>query len=179
MKKITKKRISVVFGTILSNFVMLFRILRFNNIRYNVLSYVHRKARIITYSGKIRIGKSHICDNTEIMADGGTIVISDKCFINRNCTVCSHSFIVIGEGTTIGPNVCIYDHDHDVKIRGNYICSDVIIGSRVWIGANSTILKGVKIGDNSIVAAGSVVTNDVLPNTIVAGVPAKTIRVLD
>ncbi|GAB04398.1 putative acetyltransferase [Gordonia amarae NBRC 15530] len=55
----------------------------------------------------------------------------------------------------------------------------MVIGPRVWVGANSTIVPGVRIGEGAIVAAGSVVTKDVAPNTIVGGVPAKPIREID
>jgi len=55
----------------------------------------------------------------------------------------------------------------------------IVLGKKVWVGSNSTILQGVTIGDNSIIAAGSVVTKDVPANTIVGGVPARILRNLD
>ena len=75
--------------------------------------------------------------------------------------------ITIGKGVTIGPNVVIYDHDHDMVNRGNLVCKSISIGDNTWIGAGSTILKGVSIGDNSVIAAGTIVTKDVPNNTLV------------
>ena len=83
--------------------------------------------------------------------------------------------IEIGSGTTIGPNVCIYDHDHNIK-QGEDITAPGRIENDVWIGAGCIILKGVTIGKNSVIAAGAVVTTDVPSFSIVGGVPEKLIR---
>ena len=79
-------------------------------------------------------------------------------------------------GTTISFNVCIISGGHKVNSRtfeGEHL--PIIIGDYVWVGVNATILKGVKIGDGAVVAAGAVVVEDVPPYTIVGGVPAKII----
>lgn len=92
---------------------------------------------------------------------GGILNIAQNVYINRNAMIVCRGGIEIGSGTTIGPNVMIYDHDHDMKNRGKQIVSPVRIGENVWIGAGSIILKGVKIGDNCVIAAGAVVSKDV------------------
>jgi len=88
----------------------------------------------------------------------------------------------IGNKTVIAPGVRIIDHDHDTnpKKRHENIFpgKEIIIGENVWIGYDSTILKGVNIGDGAIVAAGSIVTKDVKSNTLVGGTPAKKIKEL-
>lgn len=93
--------------------------------------------------------------------NGGVLNIAQNVYINRNSMVVCRGSIEIGSGTTIGPNVMIYDHDHDMKNRGKMIVSSVVIGENTWIGAGSIILKGVTIGDNCVIAAGAVVSKDV------------------
>ncbi|TCO76458.1 acyltransferase [Marinisporobacter balticus] len=103
-----------------------------------------------------------------------------KGYINSNSVIACSKNICICDGATIARGVYIYDGDHH-KIqddKGNTLnpSKPIFIGENVWIGTNSVILKGVDIGKGSIVAAGSVVTKNVPPNTIVAGVPAKIIK---
>lgn len=88
--------------------------------------------------------------------------------------------VTIGKNVRIAPYTIILDSDfHDIKDHfAEGKTSSVTIKDNVWIATRSTILKGVTIGENSVVAAGSVVTRDVPPNTIVGGVPAKVIKVL-
>lgn len=92
--------------------------------------------------------------------------IGDYVGINRNTCIIAHERIHIGDNVIIAPNVCIYDHDHGIKDRDNYITKPIIINSGTWIGANTVILKGVTIGSNCIIGAGSIVTQDIPDNTI-------------
>lgn len=87
---------------------------------------------------------------------------------------CSQS-ITIGDNTFIGFDVEIRDTDHH-NLIGSPKREPIFIGNHVWIGSKAIILKGVTIGDNAVIAAGSVVTNDVPPNCLVGGNPAKVIR---
>lgn len=84
----------------------------------------------------------------------------------------------MGDGCQIGHNVVFATLNHDIapERRANTYPAPIVLGKNVWIGSNSTILQGVTIGDNAIVAAGAVVTKDVPANTIVGGVPAKIIK---
>lgn len=107
-------------------------------------------------------------------AVNGKIVLEDNVFINRNCMLVAMDQIVLKKGTTVGPGVFIYDHDHDGM--GGYVTAPVIVGERAWIGAGSIILKGVTVGDNAVIAAGSVVTKDVPAHAVVGGVPAKALK---
>ncbi len=128
---------------------------------------VSKKACLRTFGNSIiKIGKKvGIKQNVEILADNANIIIGDGCFINSNCMIVSHEKIEIGNKTTIGPNCCIYDHDHDGK--GGYVSKPIIIGENVWIGAGCIILKGIKIGDNTIIGAGSIITKNIPDNSIV------------
>lgn len=120
------------------------------------------------FEGEIIINKGvTIRDNCKLSAKkGGHIIISKECFINYNCIIAARDKILIEEEVTIGPFVCIYDHDHDIHNVGEYKTSPVIIKKGAWIGANVVILRGVTIGKNAVVAAGSVVSKDVPDNTI-------------
>ena len=86
--------------------------------------------------------------------------------------------IVIGDDVFIAPKVNLITLNHVMNPfeRSSTIAKPIKIGNRVWIGIAATIMPGVTVGDNSIIAAGTVVTKDVPPNCIVAGVPAKKIK---
>lgn len=84
--------------------------------------------------------------------------------------------ISIGHDVAIGPDVVIRDSDNHSLNGQTRVTAPVTIADHVWIGQRAMILKGVTIGTDAVVAAGSVVTKDVPPNTLVAGVPARVIR---
>lgn len=99
-------------------------------------------------------------------------------FFNSNIKIRCHERIEIGEDVAISHDVTIMDSDaHEGLWEGYEKTKPIKIGNHVWIGTRVTILKGVTIGDNAIIAAGSVVTKNVPNNTIVAGVPAKVIKI--
>lgn len=125
----------------------------------------------MTRGGEVKMGKVLVNDNAFVCASGGIIVIEDNVSINRNVVIVAKESIIIGEGSSVGPNSCIYDHNHKIDKNGfkkdEFSSSPVTIGSNVWIAANCTILKGTKIGDNSIIGAGCVVSGVVPSNTLV------------
>ena len=100
-------------------------------------------------------------------------------FINHSFTAMSIGGIWLGDRVQIGPHVTIVTDNHDFADRGVLRCKPVRIGDGVWIGANVTILPGVTMGENAVLAAGAVVTKDVPANTIVGGNPAKVIRMIE
>ena len=108
---------------------------------------------------------------------GGYLEIGTNSRIN-GCHISASEKIIIGKNVRIGQYVLIMDNDfhqaNDHFAEGKK--SPIIIEDDVWIAAKATILKGVNIGKGSVVAAGAVVTKDVPPYTLVAGVPAKPIR---
>ncbi|MCQ2078761.1 MAG: sugar O-acetyltransferase [archaeon] len=116
---------------------------------------------------------------TPFYTDWGMFIsIGRNTFINGNCTMLDQGGINIGEDVLIGPGVSIITAGHplDPSERRNGFNRPVVIEDNVWIGANSTILPGVTIGRNSVVAACSVVTRDVPPDTLVMGHPARVQR---
>ncbi|MBO4965554.1 MAG: sugar O-acetyltransferase [Muribaculaceae bacterium] len=109
---------------------------------------------------------------------GMNITVGKATFINMGCKFQDWGGITIGSNCLIGHNctICTVNHNPEPESRVNMSCQPVVIGDRVWIGANVTILPGVRIGFGAIVGAGSVVTKDVEPLTIVAGNPARVIK---
>lgn len=109
---------------------------------------------------------------------GRNIHIGENVFINACCHFQDHGGVYIGDGCQIGHNVVFATLNHGIapQDRQNTYPAPIVLGRNVWVGSNSTILQGVTIGDNSIIAAGAVVTRDVPGNTIAGGVPAKAIR---
>lgn len=110
---------------------------------------------------------------------GNQVKIGKNVSIMYNSLFMSAGGITIEDGALIAANCSIISNNHDFKIRQILTCKPVVIGKNVWIGANSIILPGVTVGENAIVAAGSVVTKDVAANTLVGGVPAKFIKNID
>ena len=122
---------------------------------------------------------------------GININVGYGCFINYNCTFLDVSPITLEDGVWIGANVTLATPSHpflpEERLPQEYpdgfhdleYSKPIIIKKNCWICSSATILGGVTIGENSIVAAGAVVTKDVPPNSIVAGVPARVIREID
>ena len=111
---------------------------------------------------------------------GRHITIGKNVFINFDCIFLALGGITIEDDVLIGPKVSLITESHslDPQQRNGLIVKPIHIKKNAWIGANATILAGVTIGENSVVAAGAVVSKDVTDNTIVAGIPAKVIKTI-
>lgn len=109
---------------------------------------------------------------------GKNITLGKRIFINSGCKFQDQGGVTIGDDCLIGHSVMIATLNHDLSPsrRADMHPAPVVIGSNVWIGSNATILPGVTIGDNAVVAAASVVTKDVPANAIVVGSPARVVR---
>lgn len=109
---------------------------------------------------------------------GKSISIGTNVFINFDCTFLALGGITIEDDVLIGPKVSLITESHPLhpQDRKGLTGNSIRIKRNAWIGANTTILPGVTIGENAIVAAGAVVSKDVPDNTIAGGIPAKTIR---
>lgn len=109
---------------------------------------------------------------------GRHISLGKNVFINHACSFLDLGGITIEDDVMIGPRVNISSETHPVEVsrRKTLIPDAVVIKRNAWIGAAATILPGVTIGENSVVAAGALVTKDVPANTVVGGVPAKVIK---
>jgi acetyltransferase-like isoleucine patch superfamily enzyme len=119
---------------------------------------------------------------TKIRCHEGTVRIGDKTVLGQECTISAYQYVSIGEQCIVADRVMLIDFDHNVaeverpiRVQGIYK-RDVRVGNNVWIGYGAQILRGVTVGDNAIIGASAVVTRDVPANAVVAGVPARVIR---
>ena len=112
---------------------------------------------------------------------GKHIKLGKNIFINHACTFLDLGGIRIEDDVQIGPKVNLITENHpvDPSKRKHLDLKPILIKRNAWIGAGATILPGVTVGENSVVAAGAVVNRDVPANTIVGGVPAKILRTID
>lgn len=112
---------------------------------------------------------------------GKNIHVGDNVFINACCHFQDHGGVTLGDGCQIGHNVVFATLNHGLEPadRSTTYPAPIVLGRNVWVGSNATILQGVTIGDNAVVAAGAVVSRDVPANTIVGGVPARIIKGID
>jgi acetyltransferase-like isoleucine patch superfamily enzyme len=137
----------------------------------------------IARRGRVEFGRFvWIGDRTKIRCHEGVVEIGAKTVMGQECTISAYQRVRIGEQCVIADRAMFIDFDHGVveverpiRLQGIYK-RDVVVGSNVWIGYGACILRGVSVGDNSIVGTNSVVTKDVPANSVVAGIPARVIR---
>jgi len=112
---------------------------------------------------------------------GKNLKIGKNVFINFDCTFLTLGGITIEDDVLIGPKVSLITENHPLEPqhRKGLIGKSILIKKNAWIGANSTILPGVTIGENAVVAAGAVVSKDVPDNFVVGGIPAKIIKPIE
>lgn len=112
---------------------------------------------------------------------GKNINVGKNVFINSGCRFQDQGGITIGDGALIGHNAVLatLNHDIDPQKRSTMHPAPITIGKDVWIGANVTVVPGVDIGDGAVIAAGAVVTQNVPPNVIAGGVPAKVLKKIE
>lgn len=139
---------------------------------------VNKKEKIIRrlfgeVGGNLTIEDNFHCDL------GYNIFAGDNIYMGYNCTILDIAKVEIGDNCMMGPNVGIYTSTHSIRPenrnKGGY-ASPIKIKDNVWIGGSCVVLPGVTINNNSVVAAGSIVTKDVPADSIVAGNPAKVIK---
>ncbi len=112
---------------------------------------------------------------------GEEIRVGRNVFINQNCTFYDLGGLDIADDVLIGPNVSLITSGHPLdpsQRRAATIGKPIVIERNVWIAAGATVIGGVRIGENSVVAAGSVVTKDMPPDTLVGGNPARVLRAI-
>lgn len=108
--------------------------------------------------------------------NGAVIRIGNGTYLNRNTEVVAARSVTIGRDCKIARDVIIMDTDQHALPNGDLIAGPVVIEDGVWIGARAIVLKGVTIGHDAVIGAGSVVTRDIPPRAVVAGVPARILR---
>lgn len=108
---------------------------------------------------------------------GRNIRFGKNVFMNINCTFMDRGGITIEDGVLIGPEVKLITLNHDLNPKRRHItvCNPIRICREAWIGAGAMVMPGITVGEGAVVAAGAIVTKDVPPYTVVAGVPARVI----
>jgi acetyltransferase-like isoleucine patch superfamily enzyme len=133
--------------------------------------------------GEIRFGRFvWIGDGTKIRCHEGLVEIGAKSVLGQECTISAYQHVRIGEQCVIADRTMFIDFDHGIveverpiRLQGIYK-RDVEVGNNVWIGYGACILRGVHVGDNSVIGTNAVVTKDVPANAVVGGIPARIIR---
>ena len=114
-------------------------------------------------------------------AGGAEIRVGRNVFVNQNCTFYDLGGLEIGDDVLIGPNVSLITTGHSLepaRRRAVTIGKPIVIGRNVWIATGAIVIGGVTVGENAVIAAGAVVTKDVPANTLVAGNPARVVRLI-
>jgi len=117
-----------------------------------------------------------------VSLEGARLEIGDRTFINYGTSICSTQSIRIGNDCSIGSHCILLDNDfHSLEVERRSVAppsAPIVLGDNVWLGVRVTVLKGVHIGDGAVVGAGSVVTKNIPPRSLAAGVPARVIRTI-
>jgi len=155
--------------------------------------YVDRGARLHASRASITVGAccrimrgAYLCSYVSNAAPGEGIALGPRCWIGINAVLASgRGGLTLGENVLVGPGAICVTGDHDFRradlasLDQEYLGRPIVIGDNVWIGAGAVVLGGVKVGDRAVIAAGAVVTRDVAPGSVVGGVPAKTIVLVE
>ena len=138
--------------------------------------------------GVVRLAGADVPRSTHLLGDtyfsrAANLHTGERCLVNRRCYLDLHASITLRDDVVIGHGTSIITSRHRLgsarRRAGSVEGVQVVIDSGAWVGANATILPGVTVGSGAVVAAGAVVTDDVPPNAVVAGMPARVIRWLD
>jgi len=140
------------------------------------------RALLLRWNGA-KIGKNCFIRGGLLIQENFALILGDHVFINAGCCLDTAASITLEDRVQLGFQVTLITGGHEIGTHesraGNHIARPIRIESGAWIGARAVILPGVTIGAGAVVAAGAVVTRDVPPDTLVAGVPARTLRELD
>lgn len=139
---------------------------------------------ILDPGARLVLGPGCVIDDATTIAvyADGRIDLGQGSFIGHHCTLAARRSIEIGPGTYLAELVSIRDHDHAVGARpssGEMTVDPVTIGADVWIGAKTTVLRGSRIGEGTVVGANAVVRGDLPRRAVCAGIPARVVRMLD
>jgi acetyltransferase-like isoleucine patch superfamily enzyme len=136
--------------------------------------------------GSLELGRwSWLGHHCKLRCHEGVISIGAKSVLGQECTISAYQHVSIGRECVIADRVMLIDFDHGmveverpIRLQGIYK-RDVRVGNNVWIGYGACVLRGVTVGDNAVIGSNAVVTRDVPDNAVVAGVPARVIRMRD
>jgi len=139
----------------------------------------HRLRRLLAPMIFRRVGENFKCWHSVEWSFGYNLTFGDNVVVHRHVLLDDRGGIDIGSNVSISDYANIYSHSHDIYDIDRVYTPKTIIGSGVRVTYHATILAGVTVGENAMIGAGSVVTRDVDPNQIVAGIPAKPVKLKD
>lgn len=157
--------------------------LRYEGITIKGKSIIHKNCDIRCIKGsKLIIIDSHISQGCQIIADNNSTILIENAYIGPYCIIVAEKGIEIKKNSLIAEMVCIRDQNHNYGHTGKTLLEqgnssqNIEIGENVWIGAKATILKGVNIGENTVIAAHALVNKNCESNCVYAGTPAVKIK---
>lgn len=172
MSRLLRNIISVVFSLIRFSILKLTKGSKFSF--KGIQRFSPNTQVLFLNNGQIHLGnKVRVHSGSKIRAVGnGKLIIGDNTAINYNCLFAAMNLIEIGKNVEFGPNVLMYDNDHDFRVKGGlkagkYKTGYINIGDNTWIGANTVILRNTKIGANCVIGAGCVIKGNYPDNSIV------------
>lgn len=156
-------------------FIVYFKKLKFKIINSNLPLNFNLGKGLACIGARLRVRTGVVFN-----VSSGQLNIGDDVFFNNYCSVNCHEQINIGDNVLFGEAVKLYDHDHQFNSmsgvsKREFKTGKITIGNNVWLGSNAIVLKGVSIGDNAVIAAGSVVTKDVPASHVFIGGNIKKI----
>lgn len=172
MKKYIREIICILYSLLKFTFMKLFH---FNKVNFSPIL-------VFSPFTEIDLGKNSYLKLSRLVKarsgvklkvrEGAKVEVGERTSFNHGCMIISHDEITIGNNVQFGPNVLMYDHDHDFRkkkglINLKYKTSPINIGNDVWIGANVVILRGTVIGNNCVVGAGSIIKGTYEDNTMI------------
>jgi len=172
MNKLLRAAYCIPCGVLKMAWTRLFHIRRF---RGPLISLISPYTEItLEQGGELLISKGFkMRDGAKIrVRKGAKCLIGKNCSINSNNMIACRDYIRIGDNVQLSPNVQIYDHDHDYKAAGGisankYKTSPIEIGNNVWVGANTIILRGSKVGNNCVIGSGSIIKGKYPDNSVI------------
>jgi acetyltransferase-like isoleucine patch superfamily enzyme len=153
-------------------------------LRLDGLAFIGPRCRFeVGKDATVELGRwSWVGHGCKIRCHEGTVSIGAKSVLGQECTISAYQHVSIGRECVIADRVMMIDFDHGmvevdrpIRLQGIYK-RDVRVGNNVWIGYGACILRGVAVGDNAVIGTNAVVTRDVPANAVVAGVPARVLR---
>lgn len=172
MIRLRNNIISVIYSLLK---FLLIKICHWKTFKFYIIERFSPKTHIyFMKNGKLTLGK-YVRAHTHvrlIVCNNAILIIDDNVAFNYGCMVTAKNFIHISKGVEFGPNVLLYDHDHDFRVPGGlkankFKSGSIEIGENSWIGANTIILKNTKLGANCVVGAGSIISGTYPDNTLI------------
>ncbi|MBX9888376.1 MAG: acyltransferase [Flavobacteriaceae bacterium] len=166
----------MIYFLFLYNAVRVFILkVRYRTFKASILQRISPSVQIkILGNGSMVLGKSTCISRNSslVVTNSGSLSIGDKVFMNQNCMISAKSKISIGANCNFGPNVCVFDNDHQYNAANGVSASDysigeIHIGSGTWVASNVVILRNTTIGKNCVIGAGCVIKGAIPDNTLV------------